>query len=142
MAGNTFGFGSGGGFNFSHFDDDRGERFLARLLARKPTEDDEAEAHVRWGGPSNFLLTLRGGPKMIPVVEIINWPETPEGEEEEPIVIREWSEVPGTRESSEVRVENPDDPEQYVMVKRTERTIFRTDTGDFIRLNFVNEEEG
>lgn len=134
-------FGAGYAWNSPWDDSDRGERFLTRLLARKPSVDEEAEAHVRWGGPSDFLLTLRGGPRYIPVVEIINWPEDRDGEEEEePQPILEWTEVPGTRETSDVRVENPDDADQYVIVQRAEKVLFHTHEGEYIRLNFANEE--
>ncbi|MEJ6845077.1 hypothetical protein V3589_02490 [Sinorhizobium fredii] len=133
------GFGAGYGWNSS--DDDRGERFLARLLARKPSEDEDAEAHVRWGKPSRFVQAMRGTQKFLPTIEIINWPNFPdEGEEEEEQPVLDWQEVAGSRVTSEVRVENPDDEEQYVMVQRTEKVVFQTHTGELIRLNFANQE--
>ncbi|TCN30350.1 hypothetical protein [Sinorhizobium americanum] len=133
------GFGAGYGWNNSP-DDGRGERFLARLLARKPSEDEDAEAHVRWGKPSRFVQAMRGTQKFLPTIEIVNWPDFPdEGEEEEQPVL-DWQELAGTRVTSDVRVENPDDPDQYVIVQRTEKATFQTHLGELIRLNFANEE--
>ncbi|MDK1386386.1 hypothetical protein QN224_13300 [Sinorhizobium sp. 8-89] len=134
------GFG-GGGLSLNPLaDHDAGERFLARLLARKPAEDQDAEAHVRWGKPSEFVAAMRGQ-QYLPHVNIVNWPEFPEGgEDDQPQPVLDWQEIPGTRQTSDVRVENPDDPEQYVIVQRTEAAIFQTHTGEIIRLNFANEE--
>lgn len=135
----SWGFGNGGILAPS-FDDDRGERFLAKLLARKPAEDQDAEAHARWGKPSQFVAQLHGQ-KFLPVVNIVNWPDFPEGGEgEQPQPVLDWNEIAGTRQTSDVRVENPDDPEQYVIVQRTESAIFQTHKGEIIRLNFANEE--
>jgi len=133
-----YSFGSGYGLNNQ---DDGGERFLARLLARKPSEDQDAEAQVRWGGPSDFVAQMEGNQQFLPTINIVNWPDFPDGEEdEEPQPVLDWIEIPGTRVTSDVRVENPDDEEQYVIVQRTEKAIFQTHLGEIIRLNFANEE--
>jgi len=134
------GYSFGAGYGFGSIQDNGGERFLARLLARKPSEDEDAEAHVRWGKPSRFVSQLTGQ-RFLPTVNIVNWPDFPDGEEdEEPQPVLDWTEIPGTRVTSDVRVENPDDPEQYVIVQRTEKAIFQTHIGEIIRLNFANEE--
>ncbi|MBB2841263.1 UNVERIFIED_ORG: hypothetical protein GGE64_005045 [Rhizobium etli] len=134
----TFGFG--GGYGFRGGGDNDGERFLARLLARKPSEDQDAEAQVRWGKASDFVQALSGR-KFLPSIQIINWPDFPgndEDEEEEPVI--DWHEL--ARTTSDVRVENPDDSEQYVIVQRVETITFQTPEGERIRLNFKNEAEG
>lgn len=57
----------GGGYGFSSpSEDNRGDRFLARLLARKPSEDQEAEALVRWGAASDFIQAMSGQPFIRP----------------------------------------------------------------------------
>lgn len=73
----------------------------------------------------------------------MNWPEFPggqEGEEEEEqekeIPVIDWTEM--CRTTSDVRVENPDDSEQYVIVQRIEAVVFQTRNGERIRLNFRN----
>lgn len=136
------GAGFGGGYSLSVSGDDRGERFLARLLARKPAEDQEAEALVRWGAASDFIKAL-GGEQFIPTISTVNWPEFPGGgeseeeeEEEKEIPVVDWTEM--SRTTSDVRVENPDDEEQYVIVQRIETITFQTARGERIRLNFRN----
>lgn len=134
----TFGFG--GGYGFRNVGDNDGERFLARLLARKPSEDQDAEAQVRWGKASDFVQALSGR-KFLPSIQIINWPDFPgndEDEEEEPVI--DWEEI--ARTTSDVRVENPDDSDQYVIVQRVETITFQTPEGERIRLKFKNEAEG
>jgi hypothetical protein len=134
----TFGFG--GGYGFRNVGDNDGERFLARLLARKPTEDQDAEAQVRWGKASKFVQALKGE-KFLPSIQIINWPDFPgddKDDEEEPVI--DWHEL--ARTTSDVRVENPDDSEQYVIVQRVETITFQTPEGKRIRFNFKNEDAG
>lgn len=128
----------GAGYNFNSFDDDRGERFLARLLARKPSEDEDAEAQVRWGKASQFIAQMQGT-QYLPTINIVNWPDFPgneEDEEEETVI--DWNEL--ARTTSDVRVENPDDDEQYVIVQRVETITFQTPEGKRIRFIFKNEE--
>ncbi|TBB28120.1 hypothetical protein ELH48_13630 [Rhizobium ruizarguesonis] len=132
----TFGFG--GGYDFRNVDGDPGDRFLARLLARKPSEDEDAEAQVRWGKASSFVQQLKGE-KILPTIQIVNWPDFPgndKDDEEEPVI--DWQEL--ARTTSNVRVENPDDSDQYVIVQRVETITFQTPEGKRIRLNFKNEE--
>jgi hypothetical protein len=132
--GNTF----GGGYDFRGTDTSRGSTFLARLLARKPTEDQGAEAHVRWGKASRFVVQMKGE-RFLPSIQIVNWPDFPkndEDEDEQPVI--DWFEV--SRETSDVRVENPDDSDQYVIVQRVEKITFQTPKGELIRLNFNNAE--
>ena len=132
------GFGVASGNIFGRNTDNDGATFLARLLARKPSEDQGAEAHVRWGKASSFVAALRGR-QFLPSVQIVNWPDFPDNEDddkEQPV--KDWFEL--SRETSDVRVENPDDSEQYVIVQRVEKITFQTPEGERIRLNFKNEE--
>ncbi|MBB2698970.1 UNVERIFIED_ORG: hypothetical protein GGI66_003647 [Rhizobium esperanzae] len=136
----SFGIASGNIFHNGGGDD--GERFLARLLARKPSEDQDAEAEVRWGKASDFVSALTGR-KYLPVISIINWPDFPgndEDDKEEPVI--DWQEL--ARTTSDVRVENPDDSDQYVIVQRVETITFQTPEGKRIRFIFNNAaaEEG
>jgi hypothetical protein len=127
-----------GGYSFNDSGGNAGASFLARLLARKPSEDQGAEAHVRWGKASSFVVALHGG-QFLPSVNIVNWPNFPKNEDddkEQPV--KDWFEL--SRETSDVRVENPDDSDQYVIVQRVEKIIFQTPEGERIRLNFKNEE--
>jgi hypothetical protein len=114
-----------------------GERFLADLLARKPKEDDTAEAHARHGKPSRFDVVLRGE-VFAPRINIVNWPDYPGGEDEPEQPVKDWVEIAGTRKTSEERIENPDDDQQYVIVERTEQAVFRTNSGDIVRMTFAN----
>lgn len=48
----------------------------------------------------------------------------------------EWQEDKSRRRTSEVRVENPDDPTQHVDVERIDQTVFKNDkTGEELKLN-------
>ncbi|NEI52723.1 hypothetical protein GR217_34455 [Rhizobium leguminosarum] len=132
----TFGFA--GGYNWNDSGGNAGASFLARLLARKPSEDKDAEAHVRWGKASSFVVQMRGR-QFLPTISIVNWPEFPkdkDDDKEQPV--KDWFEI--SRETSDVRVENPDDSDQYVIVQRVEKITFQTPEGELIRLNFKNEE--
>lgn len=128
----------GAGYNWNSSGDNAGASFLARLLARKPAEDQDAEAHVRWGKASSFVVKMRGE-QYLPSVNIINWPGFPKNEDDEKEQpVKDWFEV--NRTTSDVRVENPDDSDQYVIVQRCETVVFRTPEGELIRLNFQNGE--
>lgn len=48
----------------------------------------------------------------------------------------EWQEDKSRRRTSEVRIENPEDPSQFVDVERIDQTVFKNDkTGEEIKLN-------
>ena len=50
-------------------------------------------------------------------------------------------EVPDSRVSTEVRIENPDDSEQYVNVARAEAiSLYNSATGEFSVMLLLNEE--
>lgn len=97
---------------------------LQRLIDRRPPEADSGEANIRWGAPSTFGFQ-KGNIGIGPEV-IINWPdpEDPEEPDEAPEeVTLDFTEVART-ETEERRVENPDDEDQYVMVKDVSVIVF------------------
>lgn len=110
---------------------------LQRLaLLRPPVE--EGEARIRWGRPARFELTEPEADDDIGVE--VTWPDD-EGEQPPPdVVIRYHDEVARTEE--DVRVENPDDPEQYVIVRRVVSIVFQNRAdGSFDVFNFTNPEQ-
>ena len=54
-----------------------------------------------------------------------------------------WDEDPSMRVTELVRVENPDDPTQYVEIERIKQTEFqKRGTGERIRMNGINWDAG
>lgn len=106
-----------------------GQNLLKRLVALRELPRENQEADLRWGKPANFLRLVSGG---VEVPEqptlIVIWPENSEEEETEqeppPLVYNEESRVVET-----IRVENPDDSEQYVDVERITSIVFRGGDG-------------
>lgn len=95
------------------------ERRLAKRLSRIPPENEDLAANVRWGGPGDM-----GQP--IPWT-YYSWPRDqpePDDEPEPQELTINYNEV--SRETDEVRVENPDDKEIYVMVERIKSITFST----------------
>lgn len=109
------------------------KRFVA--LRELPREDEIAD--LRWGKPADFLLVAGG---LLPVTEpevTVIWPDNDEGaeddDEEEPVI--EYDEV--SRVEEEIRVENPDDADQYVIVARvTTMLLRRRDDQRLVRFTF------
>ncbi|MDX8513519.1 hypothetical protein [Mesorhizobium captivum] len=110
------------GARISLFDStSNGDAVLKRALSKvKP--DEGGEAHTRFGKASRFTQ-VTPDPRTQPSVEII-WPPDEEDKEDEPkeVHIIEYDEV--FRKTETIRVENPEDSEQYVMVKNVLRIIF------------------
>lgn len=90
-----------------------------------PLEVPEQEAEIRWGKPSNFnwsVTTPSGGFNPRETVSgSHDDDEDDEGEEIGPKTL-EFNET--ARRVTTVRVENPEDAEQYVIVKRIEDITF------------------
>ena len=92
------------------------ERRLQKRISRVPPENEDLEANVRWGTggttpqpvPWNFITFDEDDEE----------PEDPEPEEQ----TITYDEV--SRETEDIRVENPDDPEIYVMVTRIKTITF------------------
>jgi hypothetical protein len=114
------------------------EDVLQRLALLRPPVDQGA-AELRWGKPARFQLTEPAAVTDITYTTIVN--SGTGGDEEPPAGAKliEYDEY--QRSEEEIRVENPDDPEQYVMVRRCIWIAFqRRDDGVFIRLNFRNPD--
>ncbi|RWC25920.1 MAG: hypothetical protein EOS27_27090 [Mesorhizobium sp.] len=110
-----------------------GADVLKRALAKvKP--DEGGEAHVRWGKASRFTLTTpeqKTNPGMT-----VTWPpDDPSDDPEDGIQIDDFDYV--DRSVEKIRVENPDDAEQYVIVERILKVMFvDRQTGRYKRFNF------
>ena len=81
---------------------------------RRPPEGASGDAVLRWGRPSNFVISAKNRTS-----NIVSYPTQPEEEEEEGLVYQEVE-----RTTTTVRVENPDDSEQFVDVERIDRITF------------------
>ncbi|RWG54855.1 MAG: hypothetical protein EOQ64_18910 [Mesorhizobium sp.] len=117
-----------------------GERVLQAALAKVPPVDNSGDADFSFGGPSRFTVTQpeqRTNPSVT-----YEFPPEDDKKDDEPkdIHIVEYDEY--CRSSETNRIENPDDPEQYVMDKNTLRVIFiGRDDGRYIALNFKTAKE-
>jgi len=110
-----------------------GDGVLKRALAKvKP--DEGGEAHVRWGKASRFTLTTPDQPTNPGAT--VNWPpEDPADDPADGIVVNDYDYV--DRSVEKIRVENPDDAEQYVIVERILKLLFiNRKTGEYVRFNF------
>jgi len=110
------------------------DEVLQRLaLMRPPVVNGVSE--IRWGKPSDFDITTPNQPTQPSYTSVtVNMGTSPQPDD---IVLYTYNEV--WRQESDVRVENPDDPEQYVMVARTESIIFESqDDGFYLQFNFTN----
>lgn len=108
------------------------ERVLAEAKARIPATDD-TEAHFRFGKPATFTPPEQ---KTGPTVTT-TFPDDGQDQTDAPpeAVITDYDEI--ARKEETIRVENPDDAEQYVMVKRCTVWLGQNRrTGDYVRLNF------
>lgn len=113
-----------------------GEDVLQRLAARRPEEVD-APATIRWGKSPKFTVRDPVVPEQ-PYFEVI-WPDKNEDDEDEPpdeVEIQNYTEF--SRSVEVVRVENPDDPEQYVEVERIKSIIFAGPQGTYVRFILNN----
>lgn len=112
-----------------------GEDVLQRLASRRPVEDQEDPANLRWGAASRFSV-------VDPVVQeqpgyTIIWPDRNDQDEEvvpDEIEVQDYREV--SRVTEVVRVENPDDANQWVEVERINSMVFAGPTGAYVRFNF------
>lgn len=90
------------------------DRVLQRVIGKRWPERDETDTDIRWGRAGDYPDD-GGGPQIIS-------PLPPEDDEDEPPGIIEYDEY--QRITEEVRVENPDDASQYVIVERVTRILF------------------
>jgi hypothetical protein len=96
---------------------------------RKPLPGEGGEAFDSWGGPSRFSRPDISDPIESPTRVggggfKVEWPKDDKQDSER---VRVYSEI--RRETEEVRVENPDDEDQYVMVERIKSIDFSTPDG-------------
>lgn len=127
-----------GRIKLSDFGGSNGDDVLKRALSKvKP--DEGGDAHFRFGKASRFTLT-DPTQKTNPGVHY-TWPDDGNQDDEpKEIHIIEYDEV--SRQTETIRVENPDDSEQYVMVKNVLRIIFQgRDDGLFRAFNLKPASE-
>ncbi|RWQ12328.1 hypothetical protein [Mesorhizobium sp.] len=116
-----------------------GENVLKRALAKVKPEES-GDAHFRFGKPSRFTLTTpeqRTNPG-----STVTWPPDDPNDPQDGIVVLDFDEVDRKFFEEKIRIENPDDPEQFVMVQDTEAILFvgRAD-GIYRRFNFKPQSE-
>ncbi|TJU70524.1 MAG: hypothetical protein E5Y15_34640 [Mesorhizobium sp.] len=111
-----------------------GERVLKRALAKVPAEDNSGEADFRFGKASRFTLTTPE--QQTNPGSTVTWPpDEPVEDPEDGIVVIDYDYIDRAVET--IRIENPDDAEQWVEVERITKIMFRRrDDGVYIRLNF------
>lgn len=115
-----------------------GDSVLKRVLSKvKP--DEGGDAHFRFGKASRFTA-VTPDPRTQPSISV-TWPDDGNQDDEpKEIHIIEYDEV--SRQTETIRVENPDDSEQYVMVKNVLRIIFQgRDDGLFRGFNLKPASE-
>ena len=120
------------------------QRFIERAEKRRPPVDDSGEADLRWGEPSRFTLTEADAPTNPSFTVGGGGPggdEVPDPEEEG-ITVLDFDEIDRTFYPDKIRIENPDDPNDYVMVQDTASILFlgRAD-GIYRRFNFKAQSE-
>lgn len=102
----------------------KAELLLQRLIALRPKEGEETAAEVTWGGPSDFTVSDSSERDDGDSVEV-DWPKDDEDLEQFGVEIPTLRFEEFSREVDVVRVENPDDPDQYVMVERITKITFK-----------------
>lgn len=97
------------------------ERVLQDKLSRVPPENQDADAYIRWGQSGS-------DPTFQPrIITITPWPNDPTDPTDPTKKIYTYNEI--AREEVEVKVVNPDDDQQYVMVKRLKTVTFSSPDG-------------
>lgn len=112
------------------FTDRQRKQLLDRLLAKRNAPGEEQEAELIWGQASDFNVI---DPPRLPGFRVNN-PDTPPEDLPPELQEIEYNEV--DRETTMVRVENPNDSEQYVMVERIDTITFDS-SSDNIRRKFI-----
>lgn len=122
------------------------EAIVQRLLERVPPRAVAGTPNLRWGKPSTFKSAGFGAVKPPTPIEItIIWPDGGEDDDNEDpppgVIFRDYYEV--SRATEDIRIENPDDSEDWVMFSRTNSITFQgpdADTGEqvFVRFHYDN----
>jgi hypothetical protein len=114
------------------------QRFVERAEKRRPPVDDSGVADLRWGEPSRFSLVQAEAPTN-PSFTINN---NGGPDEEDPVPpeaeVRVYTEI--QKELEEVRVENPDDAEQYIITKRRLWSLMRAPDGTYAQFVWDNSD--
>lgn len=98
------------------------ELLLQRLVKQRPADGEESAAEAIWGKPSNFQVADINELGTVNEGTVVVWPDD-QGTFVTPITTINFEET--ERTVTTVRVENPDDSDQYVMVKRVETITFK-----------------
>ncbi|RUU09154.1 hypothetical protein EOD10_25915 [Mesorhizobium sp. M7A.T.Ca.TU.009.01.3.2] len=113
-------------------DSGNGDGVLKRALSKvKP--DEGGDAHFRFGKASRFTLTTPE--QQTNPGSSVTWPpDDPVNDPQDGITIIDYDYI--DRAVEKLRVENPDDPEQWVEIERITKIMFRNRTnGIYVRLN-------
>ncbi|KQU77696.1 hypothetical protein ASD12_18015 [Mesorhizobium sp. Root102] len=111
-----------------------GADVLNRTLAKVPVKDTSGDADFRFGKAARFTLTTPeqrtnpgGG---------VTWPpDDPVDDPADGIVVIDYDYV--DRAVEKIRVENPEDSEQWVEIERITKLLMRRrDNGTYVRFNF------
>jgi len=107
------------------------EDLLQRYVEQRPPENQDAVANIRWGKKSTFGF-LGGNFQIAPTV-IIHYYTDPGDDDELQI---DWHDQVAV-DTEDVRVENPDDEEQYVIDQRMTQGVWKNrNSGKLIGLTF------
>ncbi len=101
---------------------------LQNLLRPRPPENEDNEAELCWGGESDFTEN--------PPAVVYTKPPTPDnsdGDSGAPTNVSMITFTEMSRKVTKIRVENPDDSEQYVMVEDATEITFRSDRDNILR---------
>lgn len=111
-----------------------GTDVLNRALAKVPPEDNSGDADFRFGKASRFTLTTPE--QQTNPGSSVSWPpDDPQNDPANPIVIDDFDYI--DRSVEKIKIVNPDDSEQYVIVERILKIMFvDRKTGHYKRFNF------
>ena len=110
-------------------------RYLQRIVDSRPPPKEAAEANIRWGASSSF--GFKDADQFIYPTHRVNFP--PDKDDEEFLSVAEISFSEEVRQTTEKRVENPEDSEQYVIVEVIDSITF---SGPDLRPDSMVGKEG
>lgn len=118
----------------------------------RPERGDSEDAFATWGAASRFKVvdqtgkqaqrtepsfetgtTIPGPTKPAKRPDDPDDPDQPPDPNRPPVPVQHWSEV--ARDEQTVRIENPQDSEQWVDVKRVTAILFRAPNGEYHQFN-------
>lgn len=104
-----------------------------------PPEPEDEEAFARWGGTENIDPDDQSAGAQA-IINNYRFPapnnDDEDDKEDDPQVTYTYTEV--NRKTETVRVENPDDSDQYVMVERITEITFKSSHDKFLRKFVLN----